>query len=95
MPREQRTAIFSRMMLFARQMKFSYHCLVVDKKFVTSVDQIVERLRIQLDEFLNMLSLTIEGFDTLKVYYDCGQTTVTRLLHDTFTARLGGQGRIR
>ena len=38
MPREQRTAIFARMMLFARQMQFAYHCLVVDKKFVTSAD---------------------------------------------------------
>lgn len=89
MPREQRTAIFSRMMLFARQMMFSYHCLLVDKKFVTSVDQIVDRLRRQLSEFLDSDAFAAHCFEVVKVYYDCGQTPVTRLLHDTFAARLG------
>ena len=34
MKREERQAIWRRMMLFSRQAKFSYHCLVVDKRFV-------------------------------------------------------------
>ena len=89
MPREQRTAIFSRMMLFARKMKFLYHCLVVDKKYVTSTRQIVERLQIQLAEFLDADSLHVSDFSSVKIYYDCGQTPVTKLLHDTFSARLG------
>ena len=91
MPREQRTAIFARMMLFARQMQFAYHCLVVDKKFVTSAEQIVERLRQQLTEFLSSETLSVDTFDVLKVYYDSGQAPVSRLLHDTFELWLGAK----
>ena len=87
--REQRIAIFSRMLLFARQMKFDYHCLVVDKKFVTSSTQIVERLRNQLVAFLDSDALSYGAFGALKIYYDCGQSPVTRLLHDAFSDRLG------
>jgi hypothetical protein len=86
--REQRTAIFARMLLFARQMRFSYHCLVVDKNFVTSVDQIVERLKRQLGDFLDSGALSSDEFDLLKVYYDCGQAPVTQMLHDVFTDKL-------
>ena len=87
--REQRKAIFSRMMLFARQMRFSYHCLVVDKKFVTSSSQIVERLQRQLSDFLGSGAPFFRDFDMMKVYYDCGQAPITRLLHDTFSEWLG------
>ena len=89
MLREQRAKIFARMMLFARQMKFSYHCLLVDKHFVTSSRQIVERLQNQLGEFLDSGAIGADAFDTLKVYYDCGQAPITKLLHDTFAAKLG------
>jgi hypothetical protein len=91
MMREQRTAIFARMMRFARQMEFTYHCLLVDKKFVSSSRQIVQRLRDQLSEFLSSPSLNADAFDAVKVYYDCGQAPVTNLLHDTFTAHLGNR----
>ena len=53
MMREQRTAIFARMMRFARQMPFAYHSLLVDKKFVSSVRQIVRELQGQLSAFLS------------------------------------------
>ena len=89
MLREQRAAIFARMMIFARQMAFSYHCLLVDKKYVTSVVQIVEQLRIQLGEFLDSGAINPDAFDTLKIYYDCGQAPITKLLHDTFAEKLG------
>lgn len=89
MMREQRAAIFARMMLFARQMDFSYHCLLVDKKFVTSVRQIVQELQTQLSGFLNSSALDADEFEGIKVYYDCGQAPITNLLHDTFEARLG------
>lgn len=89
MMREQRTAIFARMMRFARQMPFSYHCLLVDKKFVVSVRQIVRELQIQLSEFLDSETFDSDDFEVVKVYYDCGQSPITNLLHDTFEARLG------
>ena len=91
MLREQRARIFARMMLFARQMKFTYHCLLVDKRFVTSARQIVERLQTQLGDFLDSDTIQTDDFDSLKVYYDCGQAPITKLLHDTFAAKLGNK----
>jgi len=89
MPREERAAIFSRMLLFARQMEFRFRCLVVDKEFVTSSRQIIERLQRQLNEFLDSSRELLFGVDEVKVYYDCGQAPVTKLLQDTFMAHLG------
>ena len=89
--REKRTAIFSRMLTFARQMDFTFHCLVVDKQFVTSSRQIIERLQKQLNDFLLANQDLFFASDVVKVYYDCGQAPVTNLLRDTFTARLGSR----
>lgn len=89
MMREQRTAIFARMMRFARQMPFAYHSLLVDKKFVSSVRQIVRELQSQLSAFLSSPTFASDEAGLVKVYYDCGQAPVTNLLHDTFEARLG------
>ena len=90
MPREKRTAVFSRMLTFARQMDFKFHCLVVDKQFITSAQQIVERLQQQLGEFLSSGSEVVVA-DRVKVYYDCGQAPLTNLLQDVFTNRLGSR----
>ena len=91
MPREKRTAVFSRMLTFARQMDFKFHCLVVDKQFVTSARQIVERLQSQLGDFLDSRIGDFGSVDAVKVYYDCGQAPVTKLLQDTFFAKLGSR----
>lgn len=88
MMREQRTAIFARMMRFARQTPFSYRCLLVDKRFVSSVRQVVQSLQVQLAAFLDTATFSADRLDLVKVYYDCGQSPVTNLLHDTFKARL-------
>ena len=79
------------MLTFARQMDFKFHCLVVDKQFVTSARQIVERLQSQLSDFLDSRSGDFGSVDSVKVYYDCGQAPVTKLLQDTFFAKLGSR----
>ncbi len=89
MPREERTAIFSRMLIFARQIEFRFHCLTVDKQFVTSSSQIVASLQNQLSAFLDEHVEDLLDVEEVKVYYDCGQSPVTNLLQDTFVARLG------
>ena len=89
MPREKRTAIFSRMLAFARKVDFKFHCLVVDKQFVNSSRQIVERLQRQLGEFLVASKARFAETDRVKVYYDCGQAPITKLLQDTFVSKIG------
>ena len=48
---EFRSRIFSMMMAFARKVDFKYHCLTVDKKFITSAEMLIQKLRDGLDEF--------------------------------------------
>lgn len=75
-------------MAFARKVDFGYRCLVVDKNFVTSSDQIVSCLERQLTAFLSDGIASFGTFNRVKIYYDCGQTPVTNLLHKTFGADL-------
>lgn len=84
MDRSFRYRIFAAMMGFARHVDFKYHCLVVDKKDVTSSTQIVERLGAALAEFLVAHRTDMGPFERVKIYYDCGQSPVTNLLHRTF-----------
>ena len=86
MDRSFRYRIFAAMMGFARHVDFRYHCLVVDKKDVTSSDQIVKRLGEGLSKFLSEHRKELSEFDRVKIYYDCGQSPVTNLLHRTFVA---------
>ena len=84
--RSFRYRIFAAMMAFARKIDFKYHCLVVDKKSVNSSAQIVKRLGEDLNGFLASRQEAFVSFDRVKIYYDCGQSPVTNLLHRTFVA---------
>ena len=84
MDRSFRYRIMAAMLAFARKVDFKYHCLVVDKRFVTSSAQIVQRLGNGMREFLSARRGALSNFDRVKVYYDCGQSPVTNLLHNTF-----------
>ena len=83
-----RNRIFARMMAFARKADFRHHCLVVDKNYVASSDQIVSDLERGLRTFLSEGVPPSGGFGRVKIYYDCGQAPVTNLLHRTFGADL-------
>ena len=82
--RQLRGRIFSRMMAFARKVNFNYHCLSVDKRFIDSADQIVNRLRISLENFIGRNKSFFDSINYVKIYYDCGQATVIRMLHQVF-----------
>jgi len=76
------------MMTFARKVDFRYHCLDVDKSYITSILQIATKLKKELVEFLSAHKDEFEGLSRVKVYYDCGQAPITNLLHQTFSSEL-------
>ena len=78
-------------MAFSRKIDFRYHCLTVDKRFVSTRTQIVDRLERQLREFLSRHADLINDYSELKVYYDCGQSEVSRILHNTIEASVQGK----
>lgn len=84
-----RTKIFRRMIAFAHALDFRYHCFVVEKRFVDSKQQIVERLQKDMMAFFDRLSLLYPDLSRFKIYYDCGQTPVTNMLLAAFKSRPG------
>ena len=87
--REWRAKVFKLLFDFARRVDFKYHCLCVDKKYISSSLHIVAKLQTELTGFLSSRESTLQQFDKVKVYYDCGQSPVTNLLHKTFSADIG------
>ncbi len=88
--RHYRGRIYNRMMTFARRIDFKWHCLCVDKKFVNSTLQIIAKLQVQLDEFVNVNKSLLANVAQVKVYYDCGQAPLTKVLQKSFNG-LGGK----
>ena len=88
MNRHLRGRIFDRMMSFARHVDFKYHCVDVDKRFVTSTLQIATKLKRGLEDFLKQKRDELADVARVKIYYDCGQAPVTNLLHQTFAAEV-------
>ena len=83
---ELRRKMFARMMGFVRRVDFKYHCLCVDKRYCDTQEKAADRLRWQMREFFLSARPLMDGFSRLKVYYDCGQTRLTNLLHEEFAA---------
>lgn len=86
-----RRRIFARMMAFSRSIDFKYACLIADKRFVNSSAQIGNILEAQLREFLQRNSSMFDSFSRLKVYYDCGQPEVTKILHRVLGEKMAGR----
>ena len=87
---EMRNRIFTAMMAFARKTPFCYRSICVDKKFVASEKQIIAQLKAGISEFLDAASLPADADFKIKVYYDCGQAAITNLIHESMSARYGG-----
>lgn len=85
MSRPMRGKILDRMMTFVRKVDFRYHCVGVDTKFINNPQQIFDRLKKQLEEFIGQNRPLFESIEKVKVYYDAGQKPVSRLLDETFT----------
>ena len=82
-----RNKIFRRMLAFANKLDFRYHCLIVEKRFVNSREQIVARLQHDMEAFFDNLIQVHSDVNRFKIYYDCGQTPVTNILLSAFKAR--------
>lgn len=79
-----RRKIFAHMMGFVRIVDFKYHCLCVDKRYCDTEEQMKDRLERQMREFMGAAKSRMNDFFRVKVYYDCGQTYITHLLHKGF-----------
>ena len=83
-----RRRIFHRMMAFARQIDFSYHCLAIDKRYSGRLPQMTESLERQFADFAVRNRSMFAACRCVKVYYDCGQKAVTNFLRRVTSATL-------
>ena len=83
-----RRRIFHRMMAFARQIDFSYHCLAIDKRYSGALPQMTTSLERQFADFAARNQETFAACENVKVYYDCGQKAVTNFLRHVTSATL-------
>ena len=88
MTRDLRRRIFHRMMAFARQIDFSYHCLAIDKRYSGGFSQMTEALERQFADFAARNWDMFATYGCVKVYYDCGQKSVTNFLRRVTSATL-------
>ena len=78
--RKQHLAAFR---IFAEQSPYLYHPFIYRKKaFSNDTTRLLRALKIDLANFLADNLAFFQQFDKVKVYYDNGQSEVTRILHD-------------
>ena len=84
MQREERKAIFRKMMAFVRKADICYKCFRVDKHFDDSDTAVHDKLLQSITRFLLDNSRRFDAYDVLKIYYDNGQEQVKGLLREAF-----------
>jgi len=83
MSRRMRGRILDRMLTFVRNVDFRYCCFSVDTDFVNTSDQIFAKMKRQMVDFIRLHKTAFESTGSVKVYYDAGQKSVSRLLEET------------
>ena len=83
---DERMQIFRKTFNFVRKANITYKSLVVEKQHVNSSLQLVSLLSKQLAKFLTVNMEYFMGFDRLILYYDNGQTELTKILVSVFHA---------
>lgn len=84
MRREERQAIFRKMMAFIRKSDICYKCFRMDKHFDDGDSAVHDKLLREVTRFLLDNASWFSSYDTLKVYYDNGQEQVKFLLKEAF-----------
>ena len=84
MRREERQAIFRKMMAFIRKSDICYKCFRIDKHFDDGDSAVHDKLLQEITRFLLDNASKFAAYDALKVYYDNGQEQVKSLLKEAF-----------
>lgn len=84
----QRRRILSRMMSFVRKADIRYKSFHIEKKHIENKIDITGKLAQNIGGFIRDNYDEFVLYDIVKVYYDNGQTEVTRILSSVFNALL-------
>ena len=84
----ERKQIFNTLYNFTRKIDIKYCVLVVEKKSLIEEMELIAKLTKQLTRFLNEHFTKLSAYDRIIVYYDYGQTELTKILVSVFNAIL-------
>ncbi len=85
---KERRSVFNKLVAFVRQADIQFKCLYIDKKDVSDIVDHSGRLSRVISQFIQDHYDYFRSFDTVKIYYDNGQTELTRVLSSVFNALL-------
>lgn len=81
---QYRQKILSAFIGFARISKIKYECFHIEKKHIEDEVIAVTKLSKQISQFLKEHLDYFNSFDIIKIYYDNGQTEVTKMISSIF-----------
>jgi hypothetical protein len=82
---DNRKAIFNSFMTFAIKCNFRYKSFIVEKKANDNQFKLISSLSRLIREFLENNKFLMLGYDKIIIYYDNGQTQLTKILASIFT----------
>jgi hypothetical protein len=82
---ENRKAIFNSFMTFAIKCNFRYKSFIVEKKPNDNQFKLISALSRLIREFIENHKTLMTGYDKIIIYYDNGQTQLTKILASIFT----------
>lgn len=85
---EERRRILNSMVTFIKHCGLRYRCVHIEKKHIEDSIAATARLSLLISRFIKDHLEELLSYDTVKIYYDNGQTEVTRILVSVFTALL-------
>ena len=85
---EERQKIVKRLMTFVRHIPLQFKSVYIEKKHIDDSIEAVGRLSKELGRFIRNNLEFFFSFDSIKIYYDNGQTEVTKILSSVFNSLL-------
>jgi hypothetical protein len=81
---QERQRILKRLMTFTRKADIKYRSIYIEKRPSDDPITAIGNLSKQLAGFVHENALLLNSYDCIKVYYDNGQTEVTKILSSVF-----------
>lgn len=85
MTKVERLQILRRLISFAKRTEFLYETFYIEKKHIGDDYEMISKLARQLSDFIKQHYLYFLSFDTIKLYYDNGQSGVMKIIISVFT----------
>lgn len=80
----ERRAILGKILAFSKSIDFSYVSISVDKKQTSDRKDLVAKLHVRTAEMIESNLAFFMDYDRVKIYYDNGQSEISKLISGTF-----------